>query len=215
MRSETAGRSFYFVGERPWIDFVNTETSDGGKRVDLLRHFDDLVDWCAVAEMIRPSEATEIAGRWRGGSEARATLLRAHQLRSTLRAMLERLAKGRTTLPPRMLESLNEVLRLGSGARREIVPKKRGYEIRLRRTFSVPDQLLVPIAESAAEFLSADDLSFVKKCQNPECILFFYDTTKNHRRRWCSMAACGNRAKVAAHYRRARAHAAPQSSPVE
>jgi predicted RNA-binding Zn ribbon-like protein len=33
-------------------------------------------------------------------------------------------------------------------------------------------------------------------------VLFFYDTTKNHARRWCSMAFCGNRHKVAAHYRR-------------
>lgn len=29
------------------------------------------------------------------------------------------------------------------------------------------------------------------------CILFFYDTTKNYSRRWCSMSACGNRMKVA------------------
>jgi predicted RNA-binding Zn ribbon-like protein len=35
-------------------------------------------------------------------------------------------------------------------------------------------------------------------------VLFFYDTTKNHARRWCSMAFCGNRHKVAAHYRRLR-----------
>jgi len=28
-------------------------------------------------------------------------------------------------------------------------------------------------------------------------VLYFYDTTKNHRRQWCSTAACGNRHKVA------------------
>ncbi|NEJ40784.1 CGNR zinc finger domain-containing protein, partial [Rhizobium ruizarguesonis] len=31
-----------------------------------------------------------------------------------------------------------------------------------------------------------------------DCTLFFLDTTKSHRRRWCSMALCGNRMKVAA-----------------
>ena len=56
------------------------------------------------------------------------------------------------------------------------------------------------------------DLSLVKACQNPQCVLFFYDTTKNHARRWCSMAACGNRAKVAAHYQRARRPAPGKTS---
>jgi predicted RNA-binding Zn ribbon-like protein len=27
-------------------------------------------------------------------------------------------------------------------------------------------------------------------------VLYFYDTTKNHRRQWCSAASCGNRHKV-------------------
>jgi predicted RNA-binding Zn ribbon-like protein len=44
----------------------------------------------------------------------------------------------------------------------------------------------------------------VKKCRNSACILFFYDMTKNHARQWCSMRLCGNRMKVAAHYRRQR-----------
>ena len=48
------------------------------------------------------------------------------------------------------------------------------------------------------------DLALVKKCENPVCVLFFYDTSKNHSRRWCSMSVCGNRMKVAAHYQRLR-----------
>jgi predicted RNA-binding Zn ribbon-like protein len=34
--------------------------------------------------------------------------------------------------------------------------------------------------------------------------LQFYDASKNHSRRWCSMNACGNRMKAALHYRRSR-----------
>ena len=63
-------------------------------------------------------------------------------------------------------------------------------------------QFLVLIAVAAADLLCHGDLSLVKKCDNPRCILYFYDTTKNHARRWCSMAGCGNRMKAAAHYRR-------------
>ncbi len=57
-------------------------------------------------------------------------------------------------------------------------------------------------AESAADLLCTGDLSLVKKCQHDACILYFYDTTKNHARQWCSMELCGNRMKAAMHYRR-------------
>ncbi|MBV9493891.1 MAG: CGNR zinc finger domain-containing protein [Acidobacteria bacterium] len=58
------------------------------------------------------------------------------------------------------------------------------------------------LGAAAAEFLANADLSLVKSCGGTGCILLFYDETKNHTRRWCSMAACGNRMKAALHYRR-------------
>ena len=42
----------------------------------------------------------------------------------------------------------------------------------------------------------------VKGCANPDCILWFLDTTRPGTRRWCSMAACGNRDKAIRHGRR-------------
>jgi len=44
----------------------------------------------------------------------------------------------------------------------------------------------------------------IRSCQHPACVLWFYDTTRNGTRRWCSMAVCGNRAKARRHYDRAR-----------
>jgi predicted RNA-binding Zn ribbon-like protein len=40
----------------------------------------------------------------------------------------------------------------------------------------------------------------IKQCAHPQCVLWFYDTTKNAARRWHSMETCGNRAKAARHY---------------
>ena len=79
-----------------------------------------------------------------------------------------------------------------------------GFEKRFQADFREPEQLLWPVAESASDLLCYADLTLVKKCENPACVLFFYDTTKNHSRRWCSMSGCGNRMKVAAHYQRLR-----------
>ncbi|MGH3244471.1 MAG: CGNR zinc finger domain-containing protein [Spirillospora sp.] len=42
----------------------------------------------------------------------------------------------------------------------------------------------------------------LRHCDGPECVLWFLDTSRNGRRRWCSMSGCGNRAKANAHYAR-------------
>jgi predicted RNA-binding Zn ribbon-like protein len=64
--------------------------------------------------------------------------------------------------------------------------------------------MLWPIVRSAAELLASDNLPFVRACSSNTCQWFFLDTSKNHRRRWCSMKLCGNRAKVRKFYARQR-----------
>ena len=63
-------------------------------------------------------------------------------------------------------------------------------------------QLLAPVARSAAWLLEHGDPTLVRRCGGSGCVLLFYDTTKNHSRRWCSMEGCGSRAKAGAYYRR-------------
>ncbi|AUG78615.1 hypothetical protein CFP65_3835 [Kitasatospora sp. MMS16-BH015] len=62
--------------------------------------------------------------------------------------------------------------------------------------------------EWLAGWLAADDYlallrqgaQRIRQCAGAGCVLHFFDTSQNGRRRWCSMAACGNRAKAARHY---------------
>lgn len=42
----------------------------------------------------------------------------------------------------------------------------------------------------------------IRRCAHEACVLRFFDTSRNGTRRWCSMAACGNRAKASRHYAR-------------
>ncbi|WP_330457862.1 CGNR zinc finger domain-containing protein [Streptomyces sp. NBC_00820] len=44
----------------------------------------------------------------------------------------------------------------------------------------------------------------IRVCAHETCVLHFFDTSRNGTRRWCSMAACGNRAKASRHYARAK-----------
>jgi predicted RNA-binding Zn ribbon-like protein len=193
---------FLFLGERLCLDFVNTELVRSGTRVDLLSGFSDLAGWCAAAGVLAAGQSREMTARWGATPGAARTFDHARRFRRTLRALAERLASGRS-VPPAVLDAINDVLR-GRVGDLAVVRTQAGYETLFLARWAGPEQLLVPVAESAAALLCQSDVSLVKKCENPACILFFYDTTRNHGRRWCSMTACGNRAKVAAHYRRTK-----------
>ena len=74
-----------------------------------------------------------------------------------------------------------------------------GFAFRMRRRWPTPESLLMPIVEALAKLVCEEDFTQVKACEGPACTLLFADHTRGHARRWCSMAICGNRAKVAAH----------------
>ncbi|MBV8378785.1 MAG: CGNR zinc finger domain-containing protein, partial [Verrucomicrobia bacterium] len=68
---------------------------------------------------------------------------------------------------------------------------------------------LAILAHQIAQFLVEAEFSYLHQCANTtSCVLYFYDTTKNHRRQWCSAATCGNRYKVA-EFRRRQARLCP------
>jgi len=58
----------------------------------------------------------------------------------------------------------------------------------------------------AIAFVASFDGTFaqLKSCADETCRAVFYDKSKNHSGRWCSMATCGNRAKVRAWRERQR-----------
>jgi predicted RNA-binding Zn ribbon-like protein len=57
--------------------------------------------------------------------------------------------------------------------------------------------LLVTLAREAVQLLGGREASRIRQCQSPTCTIFFVDNSRKGDRRWCSMSACGNKAKVA------------------
>ena len=99
---------------------------------------------------------------------------------------------------------LNRLLARG-GAYQQLIWKPGTQPRRVaHRRVKAPEDLLLPIAEAMAELLETGNFRLVRKCENPSCTLWFYDRAKSHGRRWCSMAICGNRMKVAAFRARQR-----------
>lgn len=177
---------FLFIAGAPALDFVNTEVMLRGERADLLREEHDLARWLAESGL----------GRVRGHGKA---LSEAKELRSHLRRTFVHLAGG-GKLRPSDLSPIRAALEATHGT---LAFSLREGKPQVEFTPEEASPLFL-LARSAAEFLASADLSLIKSCEGSGCILLFYDTTKSHTRRWCSMAACGNREKVAAHYQRKR-----------
>ncbi len=202
MPDEPARSDFQFVANLLCLDFVNTLTISNGVEMDRLTSDSDVINWCVQAGILSREQKESLFPQVAELSEKGMLLKLAITFRSKLRAIAEQIAAGKE-IPLPLIERLNEILRTRNGYN-QLISENGGFTRKYFTVLNEPVQLIEPIAESAAELLSEGILSLVRKCENTACILFFYDNTKNHARRWCSMSGCGNRAKAAAHYRRKR-----------
>lgn len=198
-------RSFIKIGGDLAIDFANTAAPEGdrpeGDRQDSLGSWRDLVDFLELRGAVSRDEGLGLRAMGERDAHACAAAFeRALELRSTVRAMLEALA-ARRPLQAGWVAAVNQALGWGTGASR-LVRQGRGWRLAFASTLGEPLRALAPIARSVADLAAQGRAVAVRKCANPRCILYFRDTSRTRRRRWCSMAVCGNRMKVAAHTRR-------------
>ena len=182
------GHKFLWLGNWPALDFVNTQIVQDGETVDLLATGADLADWYARSALASQVDLS--------AARSYAALSSARTFRDELRAILGQLDENGKVLP-KLLASLNTRLQ-----RRNVdfvVQNKKGrYVLTPEWTFKAPEDVCSPIAFSFAELLSQTDLSRIRRCKNPACVLFFYDTSRSGTRSWCSLNICGNKQRVAA-----------------
>ena len=198
---------FLFVGNDDCLDFLNTLIVDRGQPVDLIQTFDDFLRWLIEANLLDMAVAADLAESWRGTTEASATLTEVRTLRTLLLAMVEGLIVG---VPPSSdaIDALNAILQRRVGYE-QIAPGASAtgrWTIERRFAYREPHDLLAPLAHAAAILLAERDPGRIKMCENPACVLHYYDTSKNGSRRWCDTRTCGNRIRVAHHYQRQHMH---------
>jgi predicted RNA-binding Zn ribbon-like protein len=174
------------LGDHPALNILNTVARIDGQLVDSLRTDGDVLRWITRVGLPLETDTADIRGS--------SLLQAARELRETLRTLVEKRKKGKRVDPAALNVFLAE-------ARNHLhLVSNRDGSLRLKRQWEQrsPEQVLAPLAELAAELLSTGDFNLVRRCENEECVLWFYDRTKSHHRRWCSMTTCGNRHKVAA-----------------
>jgi predicted RNA-binding Zn ribbon-like protein len=196
---------FVFVGNHRALDFVNTAVAVEGVPRDLLGGLNDLAAWLVAAGALDSAAARSALARWGGRRRGTRAVEAARELRTALRRLADAWAAGKPA-PRGTVALVNALLARGAGTSR-IVPAAGGEGFAVERGLRLeePEDLLVPIAEAAADLLCHADPGRVRRCAHPACVLYFLDGTKNGTRRWCDMRTCGNRANAAAYYRRRRA----------
>jgi len=178
------------VADHLALDLLNTEAGSGALYVEFWNSSDDVVRWLARCGI----DCGQLSG------QARDALLHdAQELRRIARELVERRKRGERGDPAR----LNRYL-----AALQSVPvlewDDAGPRLERRAAPGCAGQVLGRVAESIANLLATGQFDYVRQCEHPDCVLWFYDRTKSHRRRWCSMALCGNRHKAAEFRKRTR-----------
>ena len=191
-------REFAAISDLLCLDFANSVQKIKESSTDFVADFPGLLQFLLEVGVLTPASQRMIEENW-GSFEQKQAVARAHSFRTTLRNLANALVhQNKIDSVP---SEINEVLSSGSGYS-SVTKSPTGFQLKYTRDFTLPEHLLVAIAESAAWLLCKGDWNLVKVCSNPECGLFFYDTTRNHKRRWCSMQTCGNRSKVDAYLKR-------------
>lgn len=177
---------FPLLGEPLSVDLTNTCVRRDGVIVDLL-------DTPAALNAWLRAEAKHVS--WTG-SASTADWRAVRALREAI-AELFHARRGHTKPMPAAVAKVSEALS-APGARVRLVwtgrePRLAPLSARSRRSV-----LLGELAADAVVVLTGPQAGHLRKCANPGCVLQFI--ALNPRRRWCSSALCGNRARVARHY---------------
>ena len=193
------------------LDFVDSiGRTPASLQNERLVDYPALVTWCIEAGVL-PESRGRVSRRLarERPDEAEAVLGRARELREAIFATF--LADVRGARPPReALERINHEL---AGALAHARVEHRSGE--WIWAWAAEDSLeapLWPVVRAAADLLVSPDRERVKECASETCVWLFVDRTKNHGRRWCEMAGCGNLHKVRRHRRRKKAEALKRSA---
>ena len=186
----------------PALELLDSTMCLRGEPVELIGDGRALLDWLVDVGLCDAAFVSLMKRRF-GADELDEVAAEARRLRTWATAWIARWStepgasyEGELRRLNTLLQRANEVREVvRAGDRLEIVERPRGR---------AADELIGLLAAKLAHLVVSEEPSLVKQCAGADCTLWFVDRTKAHRRRFCSMTACGNREKVAAFRERQR-----------
>ena len=207
MGQKTVRPPLGLIADDTALDFVNSIAAPRGTEHDWVSDGEDLLHWLTAANLISIGDADGLRQHLEKPALDDAAL-KARELREWFRSfVLRRAGTTQHCVATADAARLNEILAHGSSFMELEAAAGQSPQLKQRRRWSDKDMLLVPVAEAMARLIESVNFSEVKNCEGPTCTMLFRDVSKNHKRRWCSMAVCGNRAKAAAHREKKRVEA--------
>ena len=202
MKETTPAARFGWIGGVLCLDFTNTVGNHCSiDPVDKLNRFEDLVRWSVEAGILQLADQRDILkrGALRPGAAARLLKVAVEFRESLFRIFVAVSLKK----PPEEsdMKILNQVL---AQAPMVLEVRRLNHSFSCVRTSPMLDEakLLGPVAWSASELLTSEQLPSVRECAREGCGWLFLDLSKNHSRRWCAMDDCGGREKAKRYYQR-------------
>lgn len=193
-----------FVADAAALDFLNSIATPVDEPVDWIDDGNGWLEWLKQSGWVEDEILQRLQAQAMPG-ELETVAAQARSLREWFRGFVLKY-KGKPLEASALteLEALNRLLERDEKYTQITLQHgetpKLAWE--LKRRWRSPDSLLLPLGEVLAQFVSEEDFTNVKCCEGPSCTLMFVDHTRGRKRRWCSMAVCGNRAKAAAHRER-------------
>ncbi len=199
--------AFELFGGHPVLDFVNTV---GGKRLvrprEDLRRPEDLLAWGRQSGVFTEAEAAALRQEAvHRPAKAQEALAQAVAFRESLYRLLLALVEGKP-VPAEAVGQLDAQVQRALAARHLVCTA--GGCAWTSPAVALADSVVPRLALAAADLLTGQAWKRVRVCEatrEDDCGWFFLDQTRNHSRRWCDMASCGNKHKARRHYARSRA----------
>jgi len=184
---------FDWSGGDPALDFVNTlDERPSGAPVENLATYGDLVRFAGLAGLVGASASNRL--RSLEGPNCSRIARRARELREHLYAILTAAYSGKA-MPKASLDAIASEVRRAHNARALVATATSSM---VRHGWISPSSPEIPLhacALAIESLLVGADHSCIRKCGASDCDVYFIDTSKAHRRQWCSMQNCGNREK--------------------
>ena len=199
IKRRTAPR-FDLVAGVVCLDFVNTlDDRFTPDPKELLSHYPDLARFAEDTGILADRQVERLLTRSiEHPDEAQRALARAIQLREAISEIFYALARKKP-VPAAGLAILNQHVQ-EAGQHLALVTGRHRFEWKFDAHSEDLFAPVWPIARDAAELLASERVHYVHACASKTCQWIFLDESKNHRRRWCDMSKCGNRAKVKRFY---------------
>lgn len=187
------------------LDFVNTlDDRFKSEPNELLKDYVDVARFAEDTGILPPHAVDRLFALSQSSpAQAQRALAAAIQLREVIYQVFWARVNQRP-VPVAALFTLNQYLQ-AAAQHSKLMPANGGFEWRFEDAPNNLESPLWPIARSAADLLASAQLEFVRACASESCQWLFLDSSKNHRRRWCDMKQCGNRAKFRNFYERQKA----------